>query len=204
MENRITFYLERAYLEGARSFFPTNVVDSEGKDGKENYMTEHTVWALVSISYSMSYNAILAFATRHLKKCWVEGYWKEEYPGISFHHLTRKKIGGLKKHLIALCKCLGKEKISNANNPLWMDLCQLIDYRHFVNHPNPDQEKLQKFFEGAICNRVWEFAPSVASDIIGYFYEDLDEPRNDWLRENQEFKFLTIKVITDPLQAGPK
>lgn len=192
----ITYYLERAYLEGARSFYHANVVDSEGKDGKENYMTQNTVWALVSISYSMSYNAILAFATRHLKDYWDKGYLRDKYPEIgSFEKLTRKKFRGLKGHLIALCDCLGKEEISDVDNPLWIDLTQLIDDRHFVNHPNPDPEEFQKFVCRAIDNRPWEFAPRVASEIIGYFYEDPDSQRNDWLRENQEFKFPTIKVI---------
>ncbi|MBC9867607.1 MAG: hypothetical protein F7O42_06940 [Opitutae bacterium] len=144
----------------------------------------------------MSYNAVLAFATRHLRVYWDNGYLKNKYPERrSFHDLTRWEFRSLKGHLIALCDCLGKEKISDANNTLWNELIQLKKDRDFVNHPNPDPEEFQKFVNEALINRTWEFAPRVASDIIGYFYEDLDSPRNNWLRENQEFKFPTIKVI---------
>jgi len=141
MESQITFYLERAYLEAARSFFHSNVIDHEGKDRKGNEMTPNTIWALVSMSYSMSYTAIVAYTTRQLSRYWDSGPLKEKYPQrSSFTELTKNELGDLKAALKTLCDCRGKERISSANSTLWNELIQIVErHRHFTQtfHKSP-------------------------------------------------------------------
>ena len=196
MEDPTQIYIERAYLEAARSFLPVNFVDSEGNKIK---ISKLTGWALVSIIYSMSYTAVVAFSTIQLLPYWNNGVLRKKFPeASSFDELItdNRKLGTLKKSLKTLCDCQGKKRISEANSTLWTDLIKVVkDHRNFIIHPKPDQEKFQKFFEDVMSNRTWEFAPGVASKIIGYFYDEPDSARNDWLRENQEFKFPTIEVI---------
>ena len=191
-------YIERAYLEAARSFFHANIIDSEGN---KTGLSKLTMWALVSISYSMSYTAIVAFYTIQLSRYWDNGVLQKKFPEASSYTdllWDKKKLGTLKESLKILCDCEGIDRISAANSTLWNELIQVVEkHRHFVIHPKPDREMFQKFVKETMENpdRPWAFAPRVASEIIGYFYVDLDKPRNDWLRENQEFKFPTIKVI---------
>ena len=189
-------FIERAYLEAARSFFHANIVDSEGN---KTGMSRLTMWALVSISYSMSYTAMVAFSTIQLSRYWNNGVLRKKYPKAnSFTELLGNKqpLGTLKKSLKILCDCVGKERIPAANRTLWEDLTDVVEnYRHYAIHPKPDREMFQKFVKDTMDERPWEFAPRVASEIIGYFYGDPDSPRNDWLRENQDFIFPTIKII---------
>ena len=78
---------------------------------------------------------------------------------------------------------------------LWNELVQVVEKnRHYLIHPKPTDEEWDQFISQSMVKNPWSFAPRVASDIIGYFYEDFEADRNEWFRQNQEFSFPIIKL----------
>lgn len=194
----IGFHPERAYLEVARSFFNAITQGQDGEETTELKMPPNVMWGLVATSYSMSYASIVAFVNSQFRRFWDDGTLKEKYPNAeSLNALLTDKnsLGSLRTALKVFCDCTGKERISEANPILWNELIQIVEKnRHYVIHPKASNEDVEVFFEQTMKEKTWSFAPRVASEIIGYFYEDIDAERNDWLRQNQEFSFPALKL----------
>lgn len=197
-EETIGFYPERAYLEVARSFFNAVAHDNENKESRELFLPPNVMWALVATSYAMSYASIVAFLNSQFRRFWNDGTLRKKYPDAASYNslLTDKsRLGNLREALKVFCDCNEKKRISDANPTLWNELLQVVEKnRHHVIHPKPLEEDTKAFFDATMKEKPWSFAPRVAADVIGYFYEDLEAERNDWLRQNQEFSFPVLKL----------
>jgi hypothetical protein len=197
-EENIDFHIERAYLEVARSFFNAVTHDNENNETRELKMPPNVMWGLVATTYAMSYAAVVAFLNSQFRRFWDDGTLKEMYPDAeSLDSLLTDKhrLGSLRTALKVFCECTGRERISEANSKLWNELIQVVETnRHYVVHPKPSGTELNKFFKKAMEENTWSFAPRVASEIIGYFYDDPEAERNDWLRANQDFSFPILKL----------
>lgn len=198
MDPDFSFRPERAYLEMARCFHSGLAVDNDGVEVSRRtfkLLPSDVTFALVANSYIMSYTAVIAFVNGQLTRFWDNGALKEKFPDAeTFDQLTTKNqwLGDIKTSVKELCLQVGKEPLPQAQNELWNDFKSVVHRaRNYYSHPKPCM--LEPIIESSF-SKEWDFAPRTAAKIIGYFYDDPDSTRNEWLWKNQQFNVLKFRV----------
>ena len=182
MENkRITqqYHIAKSYLDMARAVIDTEL--HEQKSGSKN----DAFFGLMSCTYVYSYVAIVAFVSGQLHRRWKQEdsqLRKKHHPKYgTFNDLMRYEFGEIKDGLKELCCELNIPPHHKGAPQVWNALNDFLKkYRDWFIHPTP--EGFNESFD-EVGNKQWMFASNTAVEVIGYYFDEVNCPRPDWLKK---------------------
>ncbi len=106
-----------------------------------------------------------------------------------FTEIRKTKLKELKERVKVLCKEFNYPQIHEANPKLWSDFTGLLENaRHFLVHPNPEQEEFHRLAKQLIQDmNLFVKYPEVAANIISYFYTSGKKEVPAYLTSNKIF-----------------
>lgn len=172
-------HVTKAYLDMARSVIDTSVHgDSDQTAG------EDALFSLMSCTYVFSFMALTSFCASqlHTRWCQEDSALRASFSNCgSFEELMAGPLREIKLALRELCKHLGVEPLHSAKPAAWRHLNELLKgYRDYFVHPNP--EAFLEHVE-ATGNLNWGFPSTVATEIIGYFFEATQQHIPAWVKQ---------------------
>ena len=152
----------------------------EQKSGSKN----DALFGLMSCTYVYSYEAIVAFVSGQLYRHWKQedSLLRKKYPKYdSFNDLMRCEFGEIKNGLKELCYALNMRPHHEGAPQLWNTLNDFLKrYRDWFIHPTP--EGFNESFD-KVGNKQWMLASNTAVEVIGYYFDEVNHPRPDWLKK---------------------
>jgi hypothetical protein len=195
-----SFDFVQAYLEMARAHHHVVVRAPKGVSPKGLRMTNNTVLALTAHGYVFSFMAVNAFVTVLLWKVWElpNSPLKSNYPKAkSFKHLLKTDLKELKDGLSEACLHYGVKPMHLADPQLWNEFLKIVKWtRDFMTHPTPDPIEFSKIIGDALEKHTWERPARIAERVIQYFYAAESQTPPEWLKQNKEFCFETIRALS--------
>ena len=201
-----SFDLAQAYLEMARAHHRVVVRAPQGVSPKGLRMTNNTVLALTAHGYVFSFMAMTAFLTACLWKVWKlpTSPLTSRFPNAkSFKHLLKSDLKEMKDCITELCTYYNLQPLHVAEPKLWNDLQQVVKTtRDFMTHPTPDAVEFNKIIGDAMKKHTWARPAQIAEQVMRYFYTGQTQKPPEWLKENKEFRFETIRALS--VQSRPE
>jgi hypothetical protein len=218
MSDEIKIKLSQIYLEIARSFIYSSVRSRKFEDILNDEEFKHDqstfIFGMASVTSLYSYMAIESFINYGLYELWKHSRSAKKsideanqlYPGLNavpiykdfydkygklddFTEIKNTKLKELKERVKTLCKEFNYSPIHEVNPQLWTDFTGLLENaRHFLVHPNPEQEEFHKLSKQLVQDiSLFIKYPEVAADIISYFYTSAKKEVPAYLTSNKIF-----------------
>lgn len=195
-----SFDFVQAYLEMARAHHRVVIRAPKGVSPEGLRMTNNTVLALTAHGYVFSFMALNAFVTVCLWKVWQlpNSPLRSKFPNAkNFKHLLKSDLKHLKDGITEACKHYDLPPLHTAEPEVWTDLLQILTTtRHFMAHPTPDHTEFNKVVGDAMEKHPWARPAQIAEKVIRYFYTGGTLKPPEWLEENKEFCFETIRALS--------
>lgn len=218
MSDEVKIKLSQIYLEIARSFTYSSVrsrpFDDLLKDEEFKHDQSTFIFGMASVTTLYSYMAIESFINYGLYDLWKYSRSAKKsideanqlYPNLNaipihkdfydkygklddFTEIRKTKLKELKERVKVLCKEFNYPQIHEANPRLWSDFTGLLENaRHFLVHPNPEQEEFHKLSKQLVQDiSLYIKYPEVAANIISYFYTSGKKEVPTYLTSNKIF-----------------
>ena len=176
------YHIAKSYLDMARAVIDTRI--HRQKSNSKNDVINDVIGGFMSCTYVYSYAAIVAFISGQLHRRWKleDSRLRKNYSTYgNFNDLMRCEFGEIKDGLKELCRELGIQPHHEGTPQLWSVLNDFLKkYRDWFIHPTP--EGFNESFD-RIGNKEWMFASNTAVEVIGYYFDEVNCPRPDWLKK---------------------
>jgi len=209
---KFTHNLPHCYLEVARaSAGPLSLhhpvgslegfVDSYGHNPIAN-----ATFSIVSISIIYSFLAVESFVNYQLYRLWERRHDKSHesrkflqvygdehsFEGCRGH----KKFRDLKDRYKTFCKIMSFASPSDRISKVWQEFNDLARVtRHFLVHPSPSPDEFDELMSKILTEFPSGTYPRIASELIGYLYDQSGMQRPIWLSENTLIAFRGVDIL---------
>jgi hypothetical protein len=123
----------------------------------------------------------------------LQGYGDEDsFEGYRGH----KKFRDLKDRYKTLCKIMSFASPAEKISKVWQEFNDLARVtRHFLVHPSPSPVEFDDLMSKILTDLPLGTYPRIASELIGYLYDQSGMQRPLWLSENTLIAFRGIDIL---------
>jgi hypothetical protein len=214
---KFTFSLTHCYLEMARAaagplsfHHPAGdlrqVVDTYGHNPIAS-----AILAVVSVVVVYSYLAIESFVNYQLCRVWEtrndgtpesQQFLRLLGDAASFDcYRAHPRVRDLGERIKSLCEIKGYRKPHEVIPSEWQQFKELTEAsRHFLVHPTPEPDRFHEVMKRVLHQLPTGRYPDLAAALIGFFYDQAQAERPEWLSRNTLIRLRGIDVL--PTTAG--
>lgn len=213
-EIRLQVSLSRVYLELARAVFQSRQAPQVTKGTAPDHPV---LFGLMSVTILYSYLALESFINYHFctvharaieahDACEQLGKLHSDHEIVPLYDDFYSEYGSkplkslrleLKEKIKSVCLAYSTPQIYEEKPRLWQDFCGVLKpARDFLVHAAPEpsifEPHMQRILEETTAGKYVQ----IATDIIGYFYEQCGLERPSWLSENELIQFRAIRPVS--------